>query len=401
VFLHVPETLSRRENESERANSNGNSNKNENSGSTKREPALSLVFFVTGNPGLISYYHTFLSLIVARITAESERTTGPVVVAGFSLAGFEVGVTPDGGRGEGYEDEILGLLYPSAGDGHHHKGMYGLKEQLDLTLQRIEGLVRRLREDYDGVVEGQRPTKVILVGHSLGTYISLELVRLWHERYGALSPAETEWEVSAAILLTPTIIDLAKSPSGRLAAPVLGNLPFVPDLGQTLARGLSALPSSWLEVLVQRITGMQGPALQTTMSFLRRPRIVKQALYLARDELQEIDKDKWGPEVWDDGVEVGPVRTVPSPALYLWFAKKDHWVADVTREEICNRRGGITDGQKEWKDHPLLDYGKRRPTIRVDENEGLVHAWCIGQSDLVAGRVFAWLQEIWTRNGLL
>jgi hypothetical protein len=30
----------------------------------------------------------------------------------------------------------------------------------------------------------------------------------------------------------------------------------------------------------------------------------------------------------------------------------------------------------------------------VDKEDGLVHGWCIGQSELVAGKVREWVEEI-------
>jgi len=35
-----------------------------------------------------------------------------------------------------------------------------------------------------------------------------------------------------------------------------------------------------------------------------------------------------------------------------------------------------------------------RPVIRIDETPGLVHAWCLEQSQPVAAQVGAWLDEI-------
>src|SRR3954447_13885432 len=43
-----------------------------------------IIFFVTGNPGLIAYYHAFLSIL------STTTPTSECVIAGFSLGGFEI-----------------------------------------------------------------------------------------------------------------------------------------------------------------------------------------------------------------------------------------------------------------------------------------------------------------------
>lgn len=52
--------------------------------------------------------------------------------------------------------------------------------------------------------------KVILVGHSVGSYIALELIRKWQE--GGMGKGIN---ILGACLLFPTVTHIAKSPSGR------------------------------------------------------------------------------------------------------------------------------------------------------------------------------------------
>lgn len=143
---------------------------------------------------------------------------------------------------------------------------------------------------------------------------------------------------------------------------------------------------------------------------------------MARLELREIRADKWGEEVWgatngedggddDDDDDEGdvPCEVVKNPRLYFWFAKQDHWVADVTREEILRGRGktgfvetndnlGVGDDLQSENYH--LARRTRTPRIRIDETDGLVHAWCLEptQTKLVTRRVSGWLNESWDEN---
>jgi pimeloyl-ACP methyl ester carboxylesterase len=328
------------------------------------------------------------------------------------------------------EEMIQEILYPplrsrQARKDYNADKIYTLREQIELTYARLEALVARLRlqlrrDNYglDDESESElEPVQVVLMGHSVGTYIALELVRLWHERELQHPAFEMErgrereeqgpsWKISSCILLTPTIVDLHMSPSGKIATPLLTSIPvlsaYLPDMAHGLLHSvlIRGLPSKWMANLVARVTGMHGGShgFDTTMAFLTSRSGVRQALTMAAAELKEIRADQWGEEVWGAAVdeEEGDTTRVikasgstrRSPRLYLWFAKEDHWVADITREEIL-RSKVRAEGE---------NGGRTRPTIVIDETAGLVHAWCLEQSDMVAERVGEWLEEILERN---
>ena len=400
------------------------------SGLTHQQP-LRIIFFVTGNPGLIGYYHAFLSLL-----ADSEEARGCVVL-GASLGGFEIegnlkgGRNHQGDRSRGDDVDVGELMFPRGkgmGERREEK-LWGLREQVELCMVRVDELVRRVQgddgfvKDPEGVVVGveRRPlTKVILVGHSVGAWIALEMVglsrSLWKERLergesdvagvreqevevgtgkGTLGIAQEDgmdgcWEVEAAMLLTPTIMDLPLSRSGRIAGPLLGNVPYLPEIAQWGCTGVRwLLGEQGLRRVVSSVTGIredEGSGLDTTVNFLLSGRGVQQSLSLARDELRIIREDEWGEDVWgildEDGRENGKTdhvglaagTRVKRPRLYFLFAEKDHWVADETRKKISEKRGM-----------------ERRYVV---DEEGLQHAWCLRQNKEVADRVREWLREI-------
>src|SRR5271170_5942829 len=123
-------------------------------------PPPAILFFITGNPGLIAYYHPFLSLLAqppsAHCPGDPKLDTSECVIVGFSLGGFEL--------------EEQGSLY-------------SLRNQISLTSSRIRGLVTALRDDYPEA--WTRPPKVILLGHSVGAFIALEVIRLWNQLWRA------------------------------------------------------------------------------------------------------------------------------------------------------------------------------------------------------------------------
>ena len=387
-----------------------------------------IIFFIPGNPGLISYYHSFLSLLSDPKT--SPGTSG-CAIAGLSLGGFEVSRAKpgDGGRGEDQGQEKR--IFPAVTEASKAKGkgsVYSLRQQIDLTAQRLKTLVETLSLQHQqqshpstSLADDDTPPprcKVILIGHSVGAYIALEVLRmhrqnqnqnqklkLWrrhsppptlidHEGEESAPAPRADFEISAAVLLTPTIVDIALSSSGRVLSPLLRYTPGSPLLISLAARLITTLlPGSWLKMLVRIVMGADTPdgAVGSTIDFLRSKDGVRQSLGMARDEMVEIGGDGWGGEVWGvvggeesmkDDLEGGGGGEDEREKvdLLFYFAKRDHWVADQTREAIIRRRGG-----KERVG---------RPRMVVAEADELVHGWCIRHSGGVAGTVDGWVEEI-------
>ncbi len=380
-----------------------------------------VIFFIPGNPGLVSYYHTFLSLLADRSVSPA---TAECVVVGLSLGGFGVfagteagaeggaGMKRNGGRGGEFG---FGFEEPGAGRGEgeerrdgRRRGWFSLREQIELTAARVGRVLeavqrqrqrqrqrqseRRLRGDANG-----RRWKVILIGHSVGAYIALEVLRMHRERLASTPSADDgkedakNFDIKAAILLTPTIVDIALSPSGRIAAPLLRFIPGLPLLASLAARFLTrALPRRWLEMAVRTVMGRDAPdeAVTSTLSFLGSADGVRQSLEMARDEMREIREDRWEEEeVWgvveagrEDCRERGEAGMGGPARLVFYFAHKDHWVADHTREAIISTRGEAG--------------GCGRAKVVVAKAGELEHGWCIRHNGSVAKRVNDWVSEI-------
>lgn len=147
-----------------------------------------LIFFITGNPGLIEYYRTFLTLCF-----DSLRANYPahhIKVAGTSLRGFGV----------------------QNNDHQHHandktEGPYDLEQQIEHIRQMLE------REIQSYSRQGSF-TKVILMGHSVGSYILLEVLRR-RKQNPTTQQLSNDAKVIGGICLFPTVTHIAKSPSGK------------------------------------------------------------------------------------------------------------------------------------------------------------------------------------------
>ena len=167
-----------------------------------QDPPIYHIFFITGNPGLIGYYEPFLSTL--SFLLQSSTSQVEFRVFGSSLAGFEASRYSNFG----------GVRKPP----------YGLATQIEIVEERLRLFIRgQLVPRYqcqttsvyrhdDRKLEhnGERPAKVILIGHSVGAYILLELIRRRH----LAAPEDQEMDFIGGILLFPTITHIAKSSAG-------------------------------------------------------------------------------------------------------------------------------------------------------------------------------------------
>jgi hypothetical protein len=156
------------------------------------------------------------------------------------------------------------------------------------------------------------------------------------------------------------------------------------------------LPLALVARLVTAIMGFPSDAAHTTASFLKSPYGVQQALHMARDEMFQIDTDIWDEDVWGAAAsEPASKHPHPRPIMRFLFAKKDHWVADETRDALIRTRGRYSAGDvqevegmgENWK--PIMD---------VDEREGWPHGFCINHSVPVAERVAGYVRAIVQRD---
>jgi pimeloyl-ACP methyl ester carboxylesterase len=146
-----------------------------------------LIFFLPGNPGLIPYYQPFLSRLHDLLVSSSSTASALFHICGHSLKGFEFTKT-----------------------GQAPQSPLNLKDQIKYQEDLLYSHVKSHRDRT-----GNTP-KVILMGHSVGAYILLELIR-HHE--DMINESENEdFDLIGGILLFPTITHIAKSPLGMVAS---------------------------------------------------------------------------------------------------------------------------------------------------------------------------------------
>lgn len=214
-----------------------------------------LIFNITGNPGLISYYDTFLSTLQNLLQGSATSSDRIFHVYGRSLAGFE-------------DDEPRQYAFLNGSP-----APYSLEQQITILRSHLSQL-----RIPDGPQKGQHYAGVILMGHSVGSYILLELLRQskLESDYPELDCKEIN--IMAGICLFPTVTHIAKSPSG-LKFSTLIRIPNFPRIASFLAKLLIfPLPRGVLKSLVRLVTRMPDDATETTARFLTSKTGIWQAL---------------------------------------------------------------------------------------------------------------------------
>ncbi|KAH7390533.1 hypothetical protein BKA66DRAFT_547981 [Pyrenochaeta sp. MPI-SDFR-AT-0127] len=326
-----------------------------------------VIYFVTGNPGLVEYYRTFLTHLYGLLSHNTASSSDiEYQVYGRSLSGFEINTS-----------EIKTMKW-------RKQPPYGLQDQIRHSEDELTELVEEVKDN------GGRDVRVILVGHSVGSYISLEIIR--RLRAHGLAGEDFETRIVGAVGLFPTVVDIARSESGMKASPFLKNSNFAVFASILVSFLTFILPLSLVTKLVSAVMGFPEEAAHTTASFVKSPFGIQQALHMARDEMFQIDTDIWDEEIWGAAAsEPASKHPHPRPILRFLFGRKDHWVADATRDALINSRGRINYGRVEEVDG-LIDSWK--PLMEIDDREGWPHGFCIRHGVPVAEKVVEYVRDI-------
>jgi len=144
-----------------------------------------LVYILPGNPGLISFYEPFANGLVSLLKAGNCADKAAIRICGKSYRGFEVATSE---KTQGEADTDGGPC------------MFGLADTIAACARDVESFAD---PDPSGP-----PTKVILIGHSVGAYILLELL--------ARRTELKRVDLIGGILVFPTVTYIARSRLGRI-----------------------------------------------------------------------------------------------------------------------------------------------------------------------------------------
>jgi pimeloyl-ACP methyl ester carboxylesterase len=149
-----------------------------------------VVYMLPGNPCIMTYYHPFLSKLFSCLNDALALRRLSAQVGGYTLPGF------------GMESCSLDDVSLPA----------SLQDQIGYAEKLIRRALKKHVEADDHGEHKQRP-KVILVAHSAGTYMALEILRRYTEGHNALSDVT----IVGTVLICPAITDAAESRNGSVA----------------------------------------------------------------------------------------------------------------------------------------------------------------------------------------
>ncbi|KAL7799923.1 hypothetical protein V8C37DRAFT_97168 [Trichoderma ceciliae] len=351
-----------------------------------------LIYFICGNPGLVDFYAVFLDCLHGMLDAADEGPGGTAYdVYGRNLLGF----------GEHDHEPFSKANEPWDLDGQ----IDGIYE--DVAARRVTAVTAN--DDDDAEVEGDQGKAkqpydfVILMGHSVGAYIAVEI---FHQHMKDASRAP-HLNLRHGFLLFPTLTHIAESPSGRRLS-IFRSMPRVEDAARHLAKfALCCIPFACLLWIMTGIMGFTPQTAEVTARWLKSRDGVWQAIHLGLSELRTICEEKWEEELWEAAVEedddddtdscnhsrgeapahgespscleASPRQT---PRFFLFYGKHDHWVANHLRDAFIEKRS---------------ERGHTR--IQIDQGD-IPHAFCVRERKLLLRIACRSMRDANTRRGL-
>ncbi|KAH7032633.1 uncharacterized protein B0I36DRAFT_361415 [Microdochium trichocladiopsis] len=324
-----------------------------------------LIYMISGNPGLVGFYRPFLTTL--RQLLDEQRSGSPRFhIYGQDLAGFSDA------------DHDCSFSSPA-----------NPPRDLEFQITHVQTTLRNLGVDADnGTIQTIPPGQhrdaprrpfddIVLVGHSVGSYIALELFhrnmalrqqqQQQQQQQTSAPSAAAPLNLRSAILLFPTITHIAQSTAGK-RLDMLRQIPVLGPNAYRIARGLLAvLPAPAVSWIVSSVLRFPPHAAEVLVPWLKSRDGVWQALYMGMDEMRVIREDKWDRELWE--IEHDPTTTTaaagvtsnsssssnnntqavnsssfsepatpPPPKFFFFFGQNDHWVADHYRDLFIAER---------------------------------------------------------------
>ncbi|XP_026166552.1 lipid droplet-associated hydrolase isoform X1 [Mastacembelus armatus] len=227
-----------------------------------------LFLIIPGNPGVVGFYTTFIKTLHKMFGYRHP-------VWAVSHAGHCV--PPD--SMDMVEDASLAV----EGD------VFGLNGQVEHKLAFLRKHV-------------PRETSLVLVGHSIGCYIILEMMK-----------RDPDLKVLKAIMLFPTIERMAQSPQGKVMTPMLCHMRYVAYLPVFLLSLLpDSLKSSLIKLVLSGIHYLDPTIVQPTVGLLSGD-CAANAMYMGGQEMRKVlERD-------NTAIEKNLEK------LIFYYGASDHW----------------------------------------------------------------------------
>lgn len=275
-----------------------------------------LIFIIPGNPGFSPFYMPFARALYS--LTNKRFPVWSITYAGFALVP---------------KDKKI-LTSPADANAQEIKDIYGLRGQIEHKIAFLRAHV-------------PKDVKLILVGHSIGSYIALQILK-----------NAPELPVIHTFLLFPTIERMSESPKGRIATPLLCWFRYALYAAAYLL--LKPCPEMIKSLLIR--IGLQAMNFKSEFSLtnLIQPFCLANAMYLGGQEMKQVVKR-------DDEI----IKEHLSK-LTFYYGRSDGWCPVKYYEDIK-------------KDFPEGD-------IRLCEKD-IPHAFILHFSQDVAGMVAEWVND--------
>jgi pimeloyl-ACP methyl ester carboxylesterase len=232
------------------------------------------IIFIPGNPGVLGFYRKFLTSL-----ATSTETKYTYRVYAMSYPGHDV---------NGLSDDVKGS-----------KDRLSLEEQIEHKITFIR----------DHVPEGG---KLILIGHSLGCYMIMQMLR---------RNSLANIQLVKIGLICPVIACMAESPTGQWFGPFCTNHPL---LGRALIQSASWLPRFFLRRVVSKkfedifgASDYMEDIVSTAINFVKEPPCVMNAIHIGIDALDVIKE-------MDVDTQMECIRILPKSTQSYLFIQLEH-----------------------------------------------------------------------------
>ncbi|KAL1783411.1 lipid droplet-associated hydrolase [Sigmodon hispidus] len=275
-----------------------------------------LIFIIPGNPGFSFFYLPFAKTLYS-------LTKGCFPVWMISYAGFAL--LP--------KDKKI-LTAPEESNAQEIKDIYGLNGQIEHKIAFLRAHV-------------PKDVKLILIGHSIGSYVSLRVMK-----------QAPELPVIHTFLLFPTIERMSETPNGRIATPLLCWFRYA--LYATSYLVLKPCPDIIKSFLIRKALEKMGFTIELPVENHFHPFCLANAAYLGGQEMIHVVKR-------DDQI----IKEL-LPKLTFYYGRTDGWCPVKYYEDMK-------------KDFPEGD-------IRLCE-KGIPHAFVLGFSQEMATIVADWMNN--------
>lgn len=268
-----------------------------------------VVLFIPGNPGLLDFYTPFLTALQDKDLTEN-----------------------------------LAILAQAHID--HTPGIY--HDTLPHSRHSLYAQVQSAIELFDTTVAEFSPARVMLIGHSVGSWVALQVLKQRPDL------------VAGVFLLFPTICHIADTPNGKKLSSL-----FKPVPRHIIAR-LSAVGKRIPLCILHRLVGREWPIVQLKVlrELIRSPESIRATLRMGDEEMFEIRE-----------LDVALLKE-HRQRLWFYFAERDGWVG-------------------EQKALILNSFEPDVGSLRITYGDpSIPHAFCINHGEEVAQQCHQWLLEM-------